>query len=115
MSWEAIQNWFLGLGTEYGVNPFIFGAIYVGAIPFFSASIGLLIRNYRKGKSIVLPALSAMFFFISAYIYLMFAGNNVPWWVYGVVVLLILVGAYSTIKKVRRRIREPNEVKEVKR
>lgn len=114
MSWEAIQNWFLGLGTEYGVNPFIFGAIYVGAIPFFSASIGWLIRNYRKGRSIVLSALSAMFFFISAYIYLIFAGKNVPWWVYGVVVLLILVGAYSTIKKVQRRISEPNEVKEVK-
>lgn len=114
MSWESIQNWFLGLGAEYGVNPFIFGAIYVGAIPFFSASIGWLIRNYRKGKSIVLSALSAMFFFISAYIYLMFAGKNVPWWVYGVVVLLILVGAYSTIKKVRRRIGEPNEIKEVK-
>ena len=113
MSWEAIQNWFLGLGTEYGVNPFIFGAIYVGAIPFFSASIAWLIRNYRRGRSIVLPALSAMFFFISAYIYLMFAGKNVPWWVYGVVVLLILVGAYSTIIKVRRRISEPNVSKEV--
>lgn len=109
MSWDAIQNWFLSLGTEYGVNPFIFGAIYVGAVPFFSLSIGWLIRNYRKGKSIVLPALSAMFFFISAYIYLMFAGKNVPWWVYGVVVLLIVIGAYSTIKKVRKQI---NEVKE---
>ena len=114
MSWETIQNWFLSLGTEYGVNPFIFGAIYVGAIPFFSASIGWLIRNYRKTKSIVLPALSAMFFFISAYIYLMFAGKNVPWWVYGVIVLLILVGGYSTIKKVRRRISEPSEIKGVK-
>lgn len=81
MSWETIQNWFLSLGTEYGVNPFIFGAIYVGAVPFFSASIGWLIRNYRKRKSIVMPSLSAMFFFISAYIYLMFAGKNVPWWV----------------------------------
>jgi len=115
MSWEAIQNWFLGLGAEYGVNPFIFGAIYVGAIPFFSASIGWLIRNYRKGRSIVLPALSAMFFFISAYLYLMFAGKNVSWWVYGAVVLLILVGAYSTITKVRRRISEPNGAMEVKR
>ena len=111
MSWDAIQNWFLSLGTEYGVNPFIFGAIYVGAVPFFSLSIGWLIRNYRQGKSIVLPALSAMFFFISAYIYLMFAGKNVPWWVYGVVVLLIVIGAYSTIKKVRKQI---NEVKEAK-
>jgi len=96
-------------------NPFIFGAIYIGAIPIFSFSIGWLIRNYRKGKSIVLPALSAMFFFISAYIYLIFAGKNVPWWVYGVVVLLILVGVYSTIKKVRRRISEPNENEKVER
>lgn len=109
MSWEAIQNWFLSLGTEYGVNPFIFGAIYVGAIPFFSLSIGRLIQNYRKGRSIVLPTLSAMFFFVSAYIYLMFAGKNVPWWVYGVVVLLIVVGGYSTYKKVRRQINEGTE------
>ena len=107
-----MQNWFLSLGTEYGVNPFIFGAIYVGAIPFFSFSIGWLIRNYRQGKSIVLPTLSAMFFFISAYIYLMFAGKNVPWWVYGVVVLLIVIGAYSTIKKVRRQINEVTQAKE---
>lgn len=110
MSWETIQHWFLSLGTQYGVNPFIFGAIYVGAIPFFSLSIGWLIRNYRKDKSIVMPALSAMFFFISAYIYLIFAGKNVPWWVYGVVVLLIIIGAYSTVKKIRKQI---NQVKEV--
>jgi len=112
MNWETIQNWFLSLGTEYGVNPFIFGAIYIGAIPFFSLSIGWLIQNYRKGRSIVLPSLSAMFFFISAYIYLMFAGKNVPWWVYGVVILLVIVGAYSTIKKVRRQITEVDSSQE---
>ena len=114
MNWDAIQNWFLSLGAEYGVNPLIFGAIYVGAIPFFSLSIGWLIRNYRKGKSVIPPALAAMFFFVSAYIYLIFAGKNVPWWVYGAVVLLIVVGVYSTIKKVRRQIKEVNESKEVK-
>lgn len=97
---------------EYGVNPIIFGAIYVGAIPFFSLSIGWLIRNYRKDKSIVLPALSAMFFFISAYIYLIFAGKNVPWWVYVAVVLLIIIGAYSTVKKVRKQINQVKEVEE---
>jgi ABC-type Co2+ transport system permease subunit len=113
MNWDTIQNWFLSLGAEYGVNPFIFGAIYIGAIPFFSLSIGRLIQNYRQGRSIVLPALSAMFFFISAYIYLMFAGKNVPWWVYGVVVLLIVIGAYSTIKKVRQQIKEVKEEQKI--
>lgn len=105
--WEAFTNWFLNLGAQYGVNPFIFGGIYIGAVPFFSLSIGWLIRNYRKGRSIVLPAMSAIFFFISAYIYLIFAGKNVPIWVYAVVVLLVVFGAYSTIKKVRRQISEP--------
>lgn len=106
MSFESVSEWFFGLGAQYGVNPLIFGAIYVGAIPFFTISIGWIVKNYRHGKSVVPPALSAMFFFISAYLYLIVAGKNVPWWVYGVVVLLLAVGAYSTIKKIRRQIGE---------
>ena len=105
MNWQTIQDWFLSLGAEYGVNPLIFGAIYVGAIPFFSLSIGWLIKNYRSGKSIIFPALAAMFFFISAYIYLIFAGKNVPIWVYIIVILLVIIGAYSTIQKVRKQIK----------
>jgi hypothetical protein len=101
---ESVYTWFLNLGAEYGVNPFIFGVIYIGAVPFFSFSVAWLIRNYRLGRSIVMPAMSAMFFFISAYIYLIIAGRNVPIWVYGVVVLLIVIGAYSTIQKIRRQI-----------
>jgi ABC-type Co2+ transport system permease subunit len=94
------------LGDDYGVNPLIFGAIYVGAIPFFSFSIGWLIRNYRQGKSIMLPAIVALFFFISAYIYLIFAGKNVPFWVYGIVILLVTFGAYSTVKKIRTQVKD---------
>jgi hypothetical protein len=112
--WEAITDWFFGLGANYGVNPLIFGGIYVGAIPFFSLSIAWLIRSFRRGKSIVFPALTATFFFISAYIYLIFAGKNVPVWVYGVVVSLIVFGAYSTLKKVRRQINEAGDEKGTK-
>ena len=105
--WNTFTEWFLSLGAEYGVNPFIFGAIYVGAIPFFSFSIGWLIRNYRRGKSIALPAMLALFFFISAYLYLIIAGRNVPWWVYAVVILLVVYGAYSTVRKIQKKVHEP--------
>lgn len=108
MGWAAIRDWFMGLGEQYHVNPLIFGAIYIGAIPFFTASIAWLVRNYRKRKSIVQPTLAAGFCFISAYLYLIIAGQNVPWWVYGVVVALIILGAISTIRKVRRQIKEPS-------
>ncbi len=107
--WETFVNWFLNLGANYGVNPFVFGAIYIGAIPFFLLSTAWLVRNYRTGKSIILPALSTVFFFISAYIYLIFVGKNVPIWVYFVLVLLIAFGAYSALKKVRRQIKEADK------
>ena len=107
MDWSAIKDWFLSLGQQYHVNPVIFGAIYIGAIPFFSASVAWLVRNYRRGKSIVLPTLSAGFCFVSAYLYLIVAGRNVPIWVYGVVVALLVFGAVSTIRKIRKQINEP--------
>lgn len=97
---ETIYTWFMSLGESYGVNPLIFGAIYVGAIPFFSLSIVWLTYNYRRGISIVLPALSSVFFFISAYLYLLIAGENVPWWVYVIVLVILLIGSWSTYKKI---------------
>lgn len=108
---EVFISWFMGLGEEYGVNPIIFGSIYVGAIPFFTLSIGWLVRNYRQDRSIVLPSLAATFCFISAYLYLMIAGQNVPWWVYGIVVIMVIYGAYSTYRKVKSRIQEEVPVK----
>ena len=101
---EAAKMWFLGLGEQYGVNPIIFGSIYVGAIPFFTLSVTWLVSNYRKDKSIVLPTLCATACFISAYVYLIIAGKNVPWWVYGVVVMMVIYGAWSTYKSVRKKI-----------
>ncbi len=93
----------LAIGTEYGVNPFVFAAIYIGAIPFFTISIGWLVRNVRRNKPPTLPILSAGFFFISAYLYLLVAGRNIPLWVYGLVVAMIVYGAVSTFKKVKKR------------
>lgn len=104
---EMTKEWFFGLGEQYGVNPLIFGSIYVGAIPFFTLSLGWLVKNFKKGKSVVLPAISTTFFFISAYLYLIIAGKNVPIWVYGVIVLLVGAGAYSTIQKIRNKVDEP--------
>jgi hypothetical protein len=37
---------------------------------------------------------------------LIIAGQNVPLWVYGVVILMVVYGAYSTILKVRAKIKD---------
>lgn len=100
----TVETWFLSLGENYGVNPWIFGGIYVGAIPFFLLSIGWLIRNARAGRSTVLPTMCAGIFFVSAYLYLAVAGRNIPVWVWMFLGALIIYGAYSTIRDTRRKI-----------
>lgn len=97
------RNWFSSLGRKYNVNPVIFGGIYVGAIPFFTLSVGWIIANLRRKKSIVVPVLAASFFFISAYLYLLIVGRNIPLWVYGFIVAMLGFGVYSTIMKIRSR------------
>ena len=106
---ETVQEWFLSLGSEYGVNPWIFGAIYVGAIPFFLASIAWLVRRARAGQSTVVPTLLAGFFFVSAYLYLAIAGRNIPVWVWIFLAVLVIYGAFSTIRDTRRKIGQAEE------
>lgn len=110
---DQLQTWFLSIGQQYGVNPVIFGAIYVGAIPFFTLSIAWLVRNYRMGRSIALPVLAAGSCFVSAYVYLLIVGQNVPWWVYGILVALLVYGAWSTYKNVQRRIASDQDMENV--
>ena len=101
-----LHDWFFGLGAQYGVDPLVFGAIYVGAIPLFLLSIGWLVRRLRAGRSITVPVLCAGFCFVSAYLYLAIAGHDISLWVWAALGLLIACGAFSTFKDVRRRSRE---------
>jgi uncharacterized protein (TIGR03382 family) len=104
MNFGALQEWFLGLGAQYGVNPWVFGSIYVGAIPFFLASVAWLVRRRKAGLSITLPVLCAGFFFVSAYLYLAVVGRNIPLWVWLFLGLLIAYGAWTAVRDVRRKI-----------
>ncbi|MEM8696586.1 MAG: hypothetical protein AAGE05_11245 [Pseudomonadota bacterium] len=98
---EAINDWFMSLGAEYGVNPYIFGGIWVGAIPFFLLTIGWMVRRKRNGLPIAFQIILAGFLAMSSYIYLIIAGRNLAWWVYAIIGALILYSIYSLIQKVR--------------
>ena len=104
MNVSTLHHWFLGLGGKYGVDPVIFGVIYVGAIPFSWASVAWLVRNVRTGRSPVLPALSTAFFFLSVYFYVIPVGHNVPAWVYAAAGVFLVVGAWSTVRSIRAKL-----------
>ena len=107
--WLHFKEWFLSLGEKYNVNPYIFGGIYLGAIPFFLLSLYRTIKNIRKKKPFVLSALLTGFFFISAYLYLIIVGKNIPVWVYLFISVLIIYGIYSTLRKIKTNIKKEED------
>ena len=102
---EMVKDWFLSLGADYSVNPYIFGGIYVAAIPFFFLCLSWTIKNIRNKKPFVIPAMLTGMFFISAYLYLIIAGENIPVWVYAFIALMVTYGVWSTIVKIRSSIK----------
>lgn len=101
----AARDWVMGLGAQYGVNPVIFGAIYVGAIPFFIFFTGLAIRRARAGRPATLPIVAAGLCFISAYLYLAIAGRGIPLWVWGFLGLIVAYGAWSAVRSYRAKLK----------
>lgn len=103
---QAAQDWVMGLGVQYGVNPVIFGAIYVGAIPFFLFFTGLAVKRVRSRQGAVLPITAAGLCFVSAYIYLAIVGRGIPLWVWGFLALVIAYGAWGAVKNFRNKLIE---------
>lgn len=100
---DTFKDWFLNLSENHGVNPYIFGGIYVGAIPFFFLCLGWTIKNLRRKKPIIVPVMLTGLFLISAYLYLLIAGRNIPVWVYFFIAALIIYGLYSIAGKIKSK------------
>jgi len=102
-SWIYIKE----LGEAHNVNPILFGVLYIGSIPPYVASMGWIVRNYRKNRPVALPILSTLFFFILPSMYIAVFGVDVAWWVYAIIAFLLIYGGFTAVSKVRKRISEP--------
>jgi hypothetical protein len=108
--WEIFKVWFLSLGEKYHVNPYIFGVIYIGAIPFFFLCLRWTIKKIKNRKPFLLPLMLTGFCFISAYLYLIIAGKNIPMWVYFFISIILAYSIYSTAIKIKEKTKvEPEK------
>lgn len=98
--WTLLSDKMFELSSYYGVDPLIFGLLYVGTIPLLWFSIAWIIRNVRTKQPVVIPVVIAAFCVTGTYIYLFLAGQNIPFWVYGVAVGMIGFSGYNIHKKV---------------
>lgn len=105
--WEAIKNYYTTLGNNYHVDPVIFLGIHVIATPLFVLSVAWLVKNARQKKSIILPTTVSIFIFNAANIYLIFFGQNIPWYIFAFVGVTTIISGYFSYKKIKEKIKRP--------
>ena len=95
--------------TNYGVDPVVFLIIYIGSGPFFYYSIFRMVRALARRKQNEIITWSTVFLAATAtpFLYVMFFGRNLPWWVYGVIALLIGQGVFSLVRRLRKKPSPP--------
>jgi hypothetical protein len=102
-----VIDWVKGLITaarvNYGVDPIVFVVISTIASPAFYYSIYRVIRAAVKRNTKELMLWGPIFgcAFIAPYVYVLFFGHNLPWWVYVVMGLLVAQGVWSLFRKIR--------------
>jgi hypothetical protein len=88
---------------RYEVNPAIFLVIYLISVPFFYYSLGRMVRALarKRGNEVFVWSTVFLCTIIAPFIYVLFFGRHLPWWVYAIIALLIGQGIFSLIRKLR--------------
>ena len=88
---------------NYSVDPVVFLVIFFVSVPFFYYSLIRMIRALAKrlGNEIMLWSAIFLAASVAPHVYVLLFGRNLPWWVYGVIALLIGQGVFSLIRKLR--------------
>lgn len=89
----------------YRVDPVIFLVIYLVSVPVFYYSLLRTIRAIARGLGSEVMRWSAVLLgaIVAPFLYVLVFGRNLPWWVYGIIGLLIGQGVLSMALKVRKK------------
>ena len=87
----------------YSVDPVVFLLIYLVSAPVFYYSLFRMIRALarRLGKEAALWSSVFLCAVVAPFLYVLFFGRNLPWWVYGIIALLIAQSILSLAMKLR--------------
>jgi len=97
------EAYLVKIQAQYAVNPWIFVLLLLACAPFFYYSIYRLLRALAREERSRVMVWSTVFLAstILPFVYVLAFGRNLPWWVYGVLVLLVGQGVYSLLRKLR--------------
>jgi hypothetical protein len=99
-----LWKYVLQIGSEHGVNPWIFGILYLAHHPLFWGTFALVIHRVRRQRPYKALLALDVFFWFMPYLYVLFFSRHLPWWVYLLILTALALGAPHTVKEMRRRL-----------
>jgi len=111
----GIQNLMHAARANYGVDPMVFLVIYLISVPFFYYSLFRMVRALARKLKNEIMIWSTIFLSstVAPFLYVLFFGRNLPWWVYAVIALLIGQGVYSLVRKLTKSQKSPEKPESV--
>ncbi len=97
----------LQLGRDHGVNPWLFGALYLSHHPLFWGTMAWLAVRVRRKRPVAGVVALGVFFWTMPYAYVLLFGRGLPWWAYGVALVFLAIGGTHLVQDIRRRLRGP--------
>ena len=87
----------------YHVDPVVFLVIYLVSVPLFYYSLVRTIRALAKRLGNEAMRWSAVFLcaVVAPFVYVLLVGRNLPWWVYGIITVLVGQGVWSVVTRLR--------------
>lgn len=97
--------------ANYGVDPVAFLIIYLATVPVFYYSIFRMVKSLarRRGNEIMIWSTVFLAATAAPFLYVLFFGRNLPWWVYVVIGLLIGQGVFSLIRRLAKNRTSRND------
>ena len=106
-----VQAWIVSTRATYGVDPVVFLIISTVNAPFFYYAAFRLVKAAAKRDTAHLPLWATLFLaaVVVPYVYVLFWGHNLPWYVYVAMGLLVGQGVWTLVRKLRRKGGPPSD------
>jgi len=100
-----VQAWIASTRETYGVDPVVFLIISTINAPFFYFTIYKMVKAVAKRDTRRLPLWATLFLaaVVVPYVYVLFWGHNLPWYIYVAMGLLVAQGVWTLVRKLRRK------------
>ena len=96
--WEHVH----ALSERYGVDPVVFGVLYIAHHPLFWGTMAWLATRVRLRRPVVPQIVLGVFFWVMPYGYILLFSHNLPWWTYLIVALVLAIGGRHAVREIRK-------------